>query len=215
MNDEFVTLAENSPDGIARFDQAGRFTYVNHQTERILGRSREEILGKTNHDLGVPRELADQARQDIQQVIETGKPLRRTYQAAKTPHAQSVRVLIVDDHAIFREGLARLLENHPHFEVLDEAENGLQALEKVRRLQPDLVLMDCAMPKLDGVEATRRIVADHPDVSVVALSMYHEEGMSYQMLKAGAQAFVQKTAPVSELLATVQRVRDNASPTAS
>jgi CheY-like chemotaxis protein len=146
----------------------------------------------------------------------TGPSLEQgEYSAAATPEDRPVRVLIVDDHAIFREGLARLLENHPRMEVLDEAENGRQALERVGRLRPDIVLMDCAMPELDGIEATRRIVADHPDVRVVALSMYHEEGMADQMLKAGARAFVQKTAPVSELLATVQKVRSDTSPTAS
>jgi PAS domain S-box-containing protein len=119
-----------------------------------------------------------------------------------------VRVLVVDDHAIVRQGIAHLLDDHPQIEVLDQAKNGHEALEKVRQHQPDLVLMDYAMPGLDGVEATRRIRADRPGVRVVGLSMYHEQGMADQMLKAGAHAFVQKTAPASELLGTILQVSD-------
>jgi PAS domain S-box-containing protein len=132
-------------------------------------------------------------------------------QEAGSSNARAIRILVVDDHIVMRQGIARLLDDHPRIQVLDEAENGREALEKVRRHKPDLVLMDYRMPELDGVEATRRIAAEHPEVRIVALSMYHEPGMADQMLQAGAHAFVQKTAPASELLTTIQDVCDDRS----
>jgi CheY-like chemotaxis protein len=139
----------------------------------------------------------------------TGEARQEGEPAAPGPAAtrqMPIRVIIADDHAIVREGIAHLLGSNLRIEVIDEADNGQEVLDKVAHHRPDLVLMDYAMPVLDGVEATRRIAADYPDVRVVGVSMYHEQAMADQMLEAGADAFVQKTAPASDLIATIQQV---------
>ena len=86
-----------------------------------------------------------------------------------------IRVLFVDDHAIMRQGLIQLMAGQPNIQVVGEAANGLEAIERVRQLKPDVVVMDVSMPEMDGIEATRRIKAEFPEVRVIGLSMYQEE----------------------------------------
>jgi PAS domain S-box-containing protein len=114
-----------------------------------------------------------------------------------------VRVLLVDDHAVVREGIASLLEDHPNLEVVAQAVNGRDAIEKVSRHRPDLVLMDYSMPVMNGAEATGLIKSQWPGVRIVGLSMHQEQAKADQMLQAGADAFVPKDAPASELLARI------------
>jgi PAS domain S-box-containing protein len=114
-----------------------------------------------------------------------------------------LRLLIVDDHAVVRQGIAKLLEEHPEIEVLGEAEDGKSALNWVGEHRPDVVLVDFTMPEMDGAEVTRRIKTSWPDVRVVGLSMCEEDTVARRMLQAGAEAYVQKTAPASELLSRI------------
>ena len=101
---------------------------------------------------------------------------------------RGVKVLITDDQRVVREGLATIVEAFPETEVVGLAEDGVQALELVRSGQPDVVLMDLRMPRMDGVEATRAIRAEHPDVAVVVLTTYADDESILAALSAGAPA---------------------------
>jgi len=115
-----------------------------------------------------------------------------------------VRVLLVDDHAIVREGLAQLLEEEPSIELVGQAGDGREAVELARGMHPDVVLMDVSMPGMDGVEATRRILAELSNVQVIGLSMYEGSEMESRMRKAGAVDYVPK---VGDQVALVRAVR--------
>jgi len=118
--------------------------------------------------------------------------------------AQQVRVLVVDDHALVREGIKSLLHGIPEIAVIGEAEDGLGAIEQARTLRPDVVLMDIGMPKMTGIEATRHIREEMPDVQVVALTIHDSEEYLFQMLRAGAAGYVLKKAHPSEMLTAIQ-----------
>jgi PAS domain S-box-containing protein len=113
------------------------------------------------------------------------------------------RVLFVDDHRMLRKGLINLVGNQPGIDVAGEASNGREAIEQVRQLKPDVVVMDVSMPEMDGIEATRHIKAQWPEVRVIGLSMFEDEHISRSMLEAGAEAFVSKTASSAELLKAI------------
>lgn len=102
-----------------------------------------------------------------------------------------MRILIADDHALFRDGLRSLLLAQGH-EILGEAKNGREAVLLARQLKPDLILMDVSMPDLDGIEATRLISAEMPDMKVVILTASEEEGKLFEAIKSGAQGYLLK-----------------------
>jgi DNA-binding NarL/FixJ family response regulator len=115
-----------------------------------------------------------------------------------------VRVLLVDDHTMMREGLTALLSGEPDMEVVGEAADGRNALELVRKLTPDVVVMDVGMPELNGVDATRQIRAHHKGVKVVALSTHTDKRYVHHMLEAGASGYVLKIAAHDELVRAVR-----------
>src|SRR4030042_4727690 len=104
----------------------------------------------------------------------------------------NVRVIIADDHKIMREGLHALLEREPGIEVIGEAEGGRTAVRLAREFKPDVVIMDITMPDLSGIEATRLILADMPEVKVIALSMHSDQRFVREMLAAGAAGYLLK-----------------------
>jgi DNA-binding NarL/FixJ family response regulator len=106
--------------------------------------------------------------------------------------ATPVRVLVVDDQALFREALATLLEVRPEIEVVGEAANGAQALDRVATLRPDVVLMDLHMPVLDGIAATRRLRVEQPGIRVLALTTFDDEEDVFAALRAGAVGYLLK-----------------------
>jgi DNA-binding NarL/FixJ family response regulator len=118
----------------------------------------------------------------------------------------SARVLIADDQALVRAGFRKLLESAPGIEVVGEAEDGRQAVDQARRLLPSLVLMDIRMPRLDGIEATRRLTADGDRVRVLILTTFGLDEYVYEALRAGASDFMLKDAPPEELLAAIEIV---------
>jgi DNA-binding NarL/FixJ family response regulator len=116
----------------------------------------------------------------------------------------SVRVLLVDDHKMMREGLCALLAGVPDIEVVGEASDGRTALDLVRSLSPDVVVMDVGMPELNGVEATHRIRAEYEHVKVIALSTHTDQRYVQHMLEAGACGYVLKISAYDELLRAVR-----------
>lgn len=119
----------------------------------------------------------------------------------------STRILLADDHAMVRQGLRSMLEKEPDMEVVGEAEDGQKALELVRELLPDIVVMDIEMPNLNGIDATRQIVRELRGVKVIALSMYSDGLIVDNMLKAGASGYVLKDYAVEELVRAIRIVK--------
>jgi DNA-binding NarL/FixJ family response regulator len=115
-------------------------------------------------------------------------------------------VLVVDDQALVRVGLRKILEVEPDTDVVGEASNGEDAVREARRLRPDVVLMDIRMPLLDGIEATRRIVAGQPEAKVLILTTFGLDGYVFEALRAGASGFMLKDAPPEEIAAAVRVV---------
>lgn len=120
--------------------------------------------------------------------------------------AQPIRVLLVDDHAIVRQGLRAILDSMEGFDVVGEAENGRDAVEKTRQLAPDVVVMDLVMPVLNGIESTRQIRKMMPKTKVVALTMHTDEKYVFQVLKAGASGYVLKSGPAQDLAKAIESV---------
>ncbi|MDP1714364.1 MAG: response regulator transcription factor [Anaerolineales bacterium] len=120
--------------------------------------------------------------------------------------SKKIRVLIADDHAILRSGVKMLLEADSNIEVVGEALDGNEALKLVEQLKPDVTLMDIAMPGMDGLEATRRIKAQWPEVAVLVLTMHRSEEYFFEMLKLGASGYLLKGAQPEELINAVQTV---------
>lgn len=111
-----------------------------------------------------------------------------------------MRILVADDHAILRQGLKAMIEKQADMQVVGEAEDGQMALQLVRELSPDIVIMDVTMPGLNGIEATRFILAEDPDIRIIILSMHPNKHIVREALKAGALAYVLKCDLFDELL---------------
>jgi two-component system response regulator NreC len=116
-------------------------------------------------------------------------------------------VVVCDDHTLFREGIKAILEAQPRIEVVGEAENGREAVARVQRLHPDVILLDIAMPDLSGFEATGRILKVSPKTKVLILTMYEEEEVITRCLKAGAAGYVLKDAPRNDLMHAIDVVK--------
>jgi DNA-binding NarL/FixJ family response regulator len=120
--------------------------------------------------------------------------------------SKKIRVLLAEDHAIVREGLRSLLEKQPDMEVVCEAEDGRIAVERARELLPDVVIMDITMPNLNGVEATRKIINEFPQIKVIALSIHSNRRFVANMLEAGATGYVLKEGLLEELIKAIRAV---------
>lgn len=117
-----------------------------------------------------------------------------------------IKVLVVDDHAILRDGIRALLGLHDDIEIVGEAAEGKEAIAKVQQLVPDVVIMDIAMPGMDGLEATRRIGKKSPKVKVLVLTQYDNREYILSSIKAGAAGYVPKTALGSDLVSAIRTV---------
>jgi DNA-binding NarL/FixJ family response regulator len=127
-----------------------------------------------------------------------------------TPHAMGsarIRVMIVDDHEVVRNGIAAILARHADFVVVGEASSGPEAIQMFRALRPDVTLLDLTMPGMDGVQVLRAIRAEFPDSRFVVLTVHAGDDDIHRVLDAGAQAYVLKTASAGELVETVRAVR--------
>ncbi len=119
---------------------------------------------------------------------------------------ETIRILLVEDHTIVRKGIRSLLDSEADIEVIGEAENGREAVEKAKKLQPDVVLMDHTMPDLNGLEATRQIKKTFPEIRILILTMHTNEEYILQFLLAGASGYLVKQTAPTELVSAVQAV---------
>ncbi len=117
------------------------------------------------------------------------------------------RVLVVDDHAIVRQGLRAILDTEPDIEVVGEAADGREAVRKTLTLRPDVVIMDVSMPRMNGLEATARIAKENAAVKIVALTMHSSEEYVYSLLKAGARGYLLKESVSSDLIEAIHAVQ--------
>jgi signal transduction histidine kinase/ActR/RegA family two-component response regulator len=135
--------------------------------------------------------------------LEAAIPPDPAVKGAKSPKGQNIRVMLVDDHKVMRQGLTRLISGQPDIQVVGEAGNGREAVALARQLNPDVIVMDISMPEMNGIEATGLITAEHPHVRVIGLSMFEDEQAALAMRQAGAEAFVNKAASASQLLQAI------------
>jgi DNA-binding NarL/FixJ family response regulator len=122
--------------------------------------------------------------------------------------ANKLKVLLVDDHALVRRGFRRMLEDEPSFEVVGEASDGLEAVQIAEQLKPDVIVMDCALPQINGIEASRRILAKRPETAILMLSMHSEDTLIRQALEAGAKGYVLKNAMDLDLVSAIKKVAE-------
>jgi signal transduction histidine kinase/ActR/RegA family two-component response regulator len=149
----------------------------------------------------MPEPLSDSVRAP-KSIVPDGTPLPTVTQTDRV-----LRVLLADDHRVMRQGLVSLLANEGDIEVVGEADNGVDAVEKADQLRPDVVVMDVSMPVLDGIGATRRLRAELPEIEVIGLSMFEEGDIERKMLEAGAAAYLTKSGPSTLLLSAIRACR--------
>jgi DNA-binding NarL/FixJ family response regulator len=118
------------------------------------------------------------------------------------------RILLVDDHKILRDGICSLVKEYQDMEVVGEAADGRTAIRLVQELSPDVIIMDISMPDLNGIDATRRIIADHPDSKIIALSMHYDKQFVSEIFKAGASGYLLKDSAFDELEHAIRIVMD-------
>ena len=119
---------------------------------------------------------------------------------------EPIRILIADDHTLFREGLRSLLASVADAEAVGEAATGQEAIDQAMAFQPDVVLMDIQMPGINGIEATRRIVATSPHIGVIVVTMFEDDDSVFAAMRAGARGYVLKGADQEEMLRTIRAV---------
>jgi len=122
---------------------------------------------------------------------------------------QPIRLIIADDHEIFRDGLALMLSKQKDLELAGQAEDGRQLIELVEKVKPDVVITDIKMPHRDGIEATKILLAQNPNLKIIALSMSDEEKLIVEMLEAGAKGYLLKNADKNEIIEAIKDVYDD------
>ncbi len=157
----------------------------------------------TKATLYVPLQKADKKSISYKPDSRTGTslPARSTVQAELW---QTAKILIVDDHEMVRRGLRKMIENQDDLMVIAEASNGEEAVKSARETSPDIIVMDINLPGMDGIEATRKITAEMPDIRVIGLSLHDEKGVADDMRSAGASAYLTKTEAFETLCATIR-----------
>lgn len=118
-----------------------------------------------------------------------------------------IRVLVADDHSLFRQGLRQLLEMEPDIEVVGEAKDGLDVQVKTRECSPDIILMDINMPVTDGVVATKRILSENPNVGIIILTMYRQDQHVFEAIRAGARGYLLKDALAEDVVKAIRTVK--------
>ncbi len=117
-----------------------------------------------------------------------------------------IKVILVDDHKMFRESLCKMFKMEGIADVVAEAQNGVEFLELLNHHQPDLVLLDIAMPQMDGIEAATKAIEQYPDLKILTLSSFGDEHYYYSMIEAGVKGFVLKSAGITELMQAIEEI---------
>jgi DNA-binding NarL/FixJ family response regulator len=120
--------------------------------------------------------------------------------------ANKLKVLLVDDHALVRRGFRRMLEDEPSFQIVGEASDGQEAIERAAELRPDVIVMDCALPQVNGIEASRQILQKQPNIRILMLSMHSEDTLVRQALDAGAKGYILKNAMDLDLVSAIKKI---------
>src|SRR4030095_9090179 len=118
----------------------------------------------------------------------------------------NIRLVIADDHEIYRDGLALMLSKYQDIALVGQAENGRELIELTEATRPDVVMTDIKMPGMDGIQATRQLLQKFPDLKIIALSMFDEENLIVEMLEAGAKGYLLKNADKKEILEAITSV---------
>lgn len=174
-------------------------------------RERLEILGgqfeiETAPGEGVTVRLyapAKPARRIAQDAVAVESGEEREQASAELPHDR-IRVVLVDDHRILRMGMVGMLQGEKDLEIVGEASDGQMAIEMAREMRPDVIIMDITMPRMSGIEATRRILAEMPHIQIIGMSMHEQEGMTQAMLNAGAVDYLTKGGSPEELCRAIR-----------
>ncbi|MBM4120357.1 MAG: response regulator [Nitrospira sp.] len=119
---------------------------------------------------------------------------------------EKIKVLIADDHRVVREGLSSILKTKENIEVVGEAQDGQEAVEKTRALEPDVILMDVSMPRMGGVEATRIVKREFPHIGIIALTMYEEQQYIFDLVRSGATGYLLKDTDSSQIVSAIRAV---------
>jgi DNA-binding NarL/FixJ family response regulator len=119
---------------------------------------------------------------------------------------ETLRILIAEDHPLFRKGMISLLSSVPEFEVVGEAKTGEEAVEGAAQMQPDVILMDLQMPEVNGIEATRKILQESPNVRILVVTLFEDDDSVFMALRAGARGYVLKDADEEEMVLSIRAV---------
>ncbi len=122
-----------------------------------------------------------------------------------------IKIALIDDHKLFREGVKRILSFEPSFDVVAEADDGLEAKDIVKEYQPDIVLMDINMPEMNGIEATKELLQNNPDLKIIILSIHEDESYVSHALQTGAQGYLLKEMDTESLMEAIKVVYDGGS----
>jgi DNA-binding NarL/FixJ family response regulator len=120
-----------------------------------------------------------------------------------------IKVIIADDHEIFRDGLRLMLQKQPEIDLLAEAEDGKELIEHIKLLKPDVVITDIKMPRMDGAAAAKHIAEHYPTIGIIALTMFDEDDLIVDMLEAGAKGYLLKNADKHEMVEAIKSVYNN------
>lgn len=157
-------------------------------------------------DTPLPQSTTLQLNEETLAGTQVGKGEETSITAGSRKSAAVISILLVDDHALMREGLHQLLELEKDMQVVAEAVNGYDALQKVRKLRPDVVLMDISMPMVDGIAVTRQIAQEFPSVAVIMLTMYRQQQQVLQAMRNGARGYLLKSASSQEVAQVIRKV---------
>jgi PAS domain S-box-containing protein len=177
---------------------------ANLRAERALREINEGLERVVADRTAAAARLAGQLRSLCRSGVEERERRRVAREDAGEPGHQRIHVLLADDHPVLRQGLAELLTIEPDMIVVGQAADGRDAVELARELRPDVIVMDVAMPNLNGVDATRILARDQPEVKVIGLSMHERREMSRAMLEAGATIYLSKDGPLDELVRAIR-----------
>lgn len=119
---------------------------------------------------------------------------------------ESIKVVVVDDHTLLREGLCTILNMEEDISVIGEAGNGHEAIEEAKKVKPDIILMDINMPEMNGIDATRKIKESFPEIKIIALTLHDDDQYVFEMVRAGAKGYVLKDVESQELIETIRKV---------